>query len=139
MEFCFLYRLTLTDRVNPPQRHQELSDAIREWFKCNGVRYGMGALGGSRTIYGTVGGDSEAQLSQIREQFAAWLSQRPVCASIGLGPTKRSEAMNLMDDDWDRLFNVDNLTEQDRNDALAYHTELLPWAERTAKKPATDG
>jgi hypothetical protein len=138
LEFAFLYRLTFVDRKNPPKRYQEISDSVREWFKSHGVRYGMGSLGGSRNIYGTVDGSSEQELAQIREQFAEWLSQLPVCASMRLGPTKRIEIVNLMDDDWERTFDINNLTEQDRREAHTYYTELSQWAEKHAKKPTEE-
>jgi hypothetical protein len=138
MEFGFVYRVTLRDRTNPPNRHQECSDLIRHWFKSNGIHYGMGALGGMRVIYGTIDGRSQQELAQLRAQFAEWLARLQVCATVCLGRTKSTESVNLMEDDWELTFDVDNLTEQDRYAAHAYYAELAQWAEKHAKKPAAD-
>jgi hypothetical protein len=136
VEFGFVYRLTLRERANPPGRHRDLSDTIRNWFKSNGVRYGMGSLGGSRVIYGTVDGCSEQELHQHRVGFIARLSRLPVCADVNLGRTKPAGSVNLMESDWERTFEIDNLTEADRAAALTYHTELAEWAEAHAKTSA---
>lgn len=139
LEFCFIYRVRLQERVNPPGRYDALSDLIREWIKSNGLRYGMGALGGSRTIYGTVDGASEAFLKPVREQFREWLSQLPMCASVQLGRRTRLEAANLMEDDWEVSFDVDNLTEADRAAAATYHAELSRQVEALARKQGNEG
>ncbi|MFO0821870.1 MAG: hypothetical protein U0792_01930 [Gemmataceae bacterium] len=129
MELCFIYRVRLEERVHPLGRYDALSDLFREWFKSNGLRYGLGALGGSRTIYGTVDGASEAILGTIRERFREWLSQLPMSALVQLGRLTRIEVANLMADDWEVSFDVDNLTEADRASASTYHTERLRQVE----------
>jgi hypothetical protein len=137
MEFGFIYRLTFPYYTNPRGRYEEISDRVKEWFTSNAINWGMGALGGSRVIYGDVQGPSGTFLQCVREQFAEWLSGLPMCCSVALGPMKPTDALDIMDTSCELAFVVDNLTEEDRRAALAYHAAIQQRAKDHAKKPAS--
>lgn len=136
MRFRFNYRIGLHDRANPPGRHEAVSEIVREWFKRIGVEYGIGALGGMRNIYGDATGPTEVNLRTVREQFASWLLNVPLNASVKLGRLKPVEVARLMDNDWELEFELNNLTEADRAAAAAYYLSLSERITVPAARPA---
>ena len=137
MRFGFVYKITLHDRANPPHRADGVSELLRQWFSANGVKYGLGSLGGGKNVYGDVATAALQETEQVRGQLAVFCAALPVSATVRFGIT-RSDEWSIMETEWERAFEVNNLTELDRNAAHAYYAELAQWAQKHAKKPTTD-
>jgi hypothetical protein len=119
----FRYSIRLVDRANPPGAIDRLGEELRAFFVARGWDYGMGALGGSATCYGDVGGPRRAATEGDRHELAQWLRQHRISATGQVGELEPPPA-SAMDPVTGLEFAVDNLTEQDRLAAAAYHEEL---------------
>ena len=112
--YC-VYKLTFPSNANPAGRSEVIADRVHAWFKMNAVKYGMGAQGGIRRIYGTMFAESAEEIDKIRQSFADWLRSQPMRCDVQLGQTKLvSDSMTLSEKDWALEYSVDSLTEQDR-------------------------
>ena len=83
-----------------------------------------GALGGGRHCYGEVGPDPPATAGD-RLALAEWVRCQRVCATVRLEavvPFDPAAEMLAPITDW--VYVVDNLTEADRVEAAAYHTDM---------------
>lgn len=135
MRYGFVYKITLTDRANPPGRADEIREAVREWFRANGIDYGMGSLGGMKNVYGDVAATSREEIERVRERFTVFCSTIRVCALVRLGLTRSGE-WSIMEEGWEREFEVDNLTDQDRDAAREWHAVGLSRLAQQVQKPA---
>jgi hypothetical protein len=119
----FRYSIRLADRANPPGTYDRLCEELRAFFVARGWEYGMGALGGSVTCYGEVGGPRRAATEGDRHELAEWVRQQRVCAAAQIGELESPPA-SLTDPITGLEFAVDNLTDQDRLAAALHHEAL---------------
>jgi hypothetical protein len=129
----FRYRIRFVDRANPPETYDRVCEELRAFFVARGWEYGMGALGGGVTCYGDVGGPRRTATEGDRHELAEWVRQQRVCATVQIGELEAPPA-GIMDPISGLEFAVDNLTDQDRTEAAAYHDEMRQRVEAKRKK-----
>lgn len=119
----FRFDIELTPERNPPGTMDRFREDLRAWFVARGLGYGMGALGGGRHCYGEVGLRQPVS-EDDRRALADWVREQRICGTVRLGalePFAPSADVLRPIADW--VFTVDNLTESDRAEAAAYHSE----------------
>ena len=124
----FRYQITLVDFANPPGTCDRIREELRAWITDRELGYAMGALGGSRNLYGYIGHSPPASEGD-RQALIDWLRIRQMCADVQLGPVIEGK-YNLMDPINGVTFSVDGLTCADRTEAGDYHANLRQRVER---------
>lgn len=115
MEYYCVYKLTFPSNANPPGRVQEVATRLQAWFEKNDIRYGMGAQGGIRRVYGMMYASSVEEISRIRQSISDWIRTQPMQCDVQLGQEKPvTDSMTLAEKDWAIEYRIDSLTEQDR-------------------------
>jgi hypothetical protein len=132
----FRFDIELTPERNPPGLCDRLREDLRAWIVGRGLGYGMGALGGSRDLYGQIGPNPPATEGD-RAAMAEWLRGQRMHATVRLeAVVPFSEAADMLAPITDWVFAVDTLTEAERADAAAYHAEMRRRVEALRAKHA---
>lgn len=135
----FRFAIELTPERNPPGLCDRLREDLRAWIVGRGLGYGMGALGGSRHLYGEIGPMPPATGGD-RAAMAEWLRSQRMHATVRLeAVVPFSEAADMVAPITDWVFEMDTLTEAQRAEAAAYHSELRRWVESQRVRRAEPG
>jgi hypothetical protein len=130
----FRFDIELTPERNPPGLCDWLRDELRAWIVARGLYYGMGALGGSRRLYGQIGPNKPAT-EEDRAAMAEWLRGRRMHATVRFGAVVPfSETADVLAPVTDWVFGLDSLAEAERAEAAAFHTELRRRVESLRRK-----
>jgi hypothetical protein len=82
----------------------------------------MGALGGMLHTYGAVWRESGEVSASDREAMANFLRHRPIRATARLGDLEvKNDATDFVRDITEWVFDVDGLTDEDREKAAAWY------------------
>lgn len=120
-EARFLYRIVIEPAANPQGTCDWVREELRSWISERGLGYGMGALGGSRVLYGDIGFRPPATETD-RQALAAWLLERHMSATVQLGPLQEGK-VSLLDPITVIVFDVDTLTEAERAEAAERYAD----------------
>lgn len=125
-----------TPERNPPGLCDRLLEGLPAWIVGRGLDYGMGALGGSRHRYGQIGPNPPATEGD-RAAIAERLRGQRMHATVRLEVmVPFSEAADMLAPITDWVFAVDTLTEAQRAEAAAHHSELRRWVDSQRARPA---
>ena len=128
-EAYFRYDIELTPGQNPPGTMDWLREALRAWFVAGGLNYGMGAMGGDRHLYGDVG-RLPPVTEEHRQAMAAWVRSQPIHATVRLDAVASPyPRVHMLTPSTDWVFAVVNLSDAQRAEAVAYHSEMRRRAE----------
>jgi hypothetical protein len=133
---AFVYDVELLPGQNPPGTFDRLQEGIRAFFVDRRLDYGMGALGGSRHCYGHVVAPGRLAAEDVRRSLAEWvrgLRFRGVARLGPVGPAEPPPALNRTNTS--TVVEVDNLTEADKAEAVAYFADLRRRVESLRKRP----
>ena len=131
----FRFDIEFTPEQNPPGLCDRLREDLRAWIVGCGLDYGMGALGGSRHLYGEIGPNPPATESD-RAAMAEWLRGQRMHVTVRLeAVVPFSEAADMLAPITDWVFTVDTLTDADRAEATAYHAEMRRCVEALRRNP----
>jgi hypothetical protein len=132
----FRFDVELTPERNPPGLCDRLREDLRAWIIGRGLDYGMGALGGSRRLYGEIGPNPPATEGD-RAAMADWLRGQRMHATVRLeAVVPFSEAADMRAPVTDWVFTVNTLTEAEQAEAAAYHTHMRRRVEALQRKHA---
>jgi hypothetical protein len=130
----FRFDFELTAERNPRGTMARFREELRAWFVARGLDYSMGALGGDRHCYGGVGPNPPATEAD-RQALAEWVRGQRVCATVRFGAVEQSyPPADMLAPITDWVFAVDNLTDADRAEAAAYHSEMRRRVEALRRK-----
>jgi hypothetical protein len=133
----FRFEIELSPEVNPRGVIDELQEGLRGWLTARDLSYVFGNFGGMRLCYGEVGPPAT---EDHRQAMAEWLAAQRVCGTVrleALVPFDPSADIRAPITDW--IFAVDNLTETERAEAVAYHAEMRRWAQSKAAPDQSRG
>jgi hypothetical protein len=121
MGTIFLYDVEFVAYTNPPYRKDQFSEALKEFFRANGLDFLMSALGGMIHTTGIVFRKDGEISQQDRERLAQFISQQPILATVHIGELEQqTESTDYFRPITEWVFSVDNLTQADRLQAAAY-------------------
>ncbi len=132
--WAFVYDIELSSEQNPPGTMDRLREELRTFFVAHNMKYGMGALGGSRHCYGTVQATEREIAENARQAISDWVKTQRISGIARFGSAKDTEP-KLLAPITDMVFAMDNLTEEDRCEAARYHTDIRKRIESQSKKP----
>jgi uncharacterized protein YggL (DUF469 family) len=128
----FLFDFEFIPYTNPPDAMDRFTRGLKAFLVARGVDYAISGLGGMVHCRGVVGGEKGRPVTKDdREAVACWAqNQRVQCtARLGALEEDREETQYFRDvTEW--VFNIDNLTDEDRAVAAAWLERVQASAER---------
>jgi hypothetical protein len=127
----FLYDFEFIPYENPPRTKERFTEDLRAFFESHDLDYGMSALGGMVHTRGDVRGRERPVSEDDRQALARWAKAQPVRCKARLGALEEDrEGIDFFRDVIEWVFQVDNLTESDRAEAVEYHQRTRDWVRR---------
>jgi hypothetical protein len=127
-ELLFLYDFEFVPYQNPPHTKDRFSEDLRAFFGARGLDYGMSALGGMVHCRDDVRGKGRPVTDDDRQALAAWASRQRVRCTARLGALEQDrEDLQLFRPVTEWVFAIDNLTDEDRAEAAAWHERTRQW------------
>lgn len=122
----FLYDVEFVPFKNPPGTKERFEENLKEQaFRANGLDFLMSGLGGMVHTRGIVFRRTEALTMQDRQKVEDWLRTRPMRCTVRLSDLEQeSDSTDYFRAITERVFEVDNLTEEDRRQAAAYEAQI---------------
>lgn len=133
-QLYFRFKIELTPDVNPRYAMDRLQEELRAWFTDRSLSHVSGNFGGTRLCCGEVGPPAT---EGDRQAMAEWMAAQRLSATVRLesltlyDPTASIDATNT---DW--VFSIDNLTETERAEAVAYNAQMRSFVQ---SRSATTG
>jgi hypothetical protein len=136
-EMLFLYDFEFVPYQNPPHTKDRFAEDLRAYFTSNGLNYGMSALGGMVHCRGDVRGKSRPATEEDRQALAAWASRQRVRCTARLGVLELNrEDIEFFRPVTEWVFAIDNLTDEDRAEAAAWHESIRQWVQSAQQRQA---
>ena len=136
----FLYDVEFPPYQNPPGTKDRCDTDLGAYFVSRGLDYGMSALGGNVRTRGDVRRRRRPVKDADRHALGAWIQTRPVRCIARLGAVERlTGSTEFFRDITEWVFEVDNLTDDDRRRAAEYEHERKAWALAHAKRAGPAG
>lgn len=136
----FLYDVEFPRYQNPPGTKGRFDRDLGAYFVSRGLDYGMSSLGGDVRTRGDVRRKRRPVTDTDRRELADWIRTRRVRCVARLGAVERmTDSTEFFRDITEWVFEVDNLTDEDRRRAAEYEVELKEWARAHAKRERPAG
>lgn len=124
----FLYHFELDHWENPPRTIGQFAEALGAYFRGRGLDYGMSALGGMFHCRGCVFGREDGATEADRRELAEWARRQRLRCTARLGALEEDhDDLPLFREITEWIFRIDNLTEEDRAEAAAWHEDIRTW------------
>ena len=124
--------------VNPPNRMREFSDGLHQYITAEaGLACLWGGQGGMATVYGVIYREDETTDISIadREQIVGWIREQRIDCTATFGDPEPIDSYDMMRDLTELVFDVHNLTDEDRDQGREYRESLLDRFKATGWKP----
>lgn len=139
-EVLFLYDFEFVPYQNPPHTKDRFAEELRAFFEARGMDYGMSALGGMVHCRGHVHGKGRPATEDDRQALALWASRQRVCCTARLGALEQDrEGIEFFRPITEWVFTIDNLTDEDRAEAAAWHESIRQWVQSSQRRQAEPG
>ena len=139
-EALFLYDFEFVAYENPPGTMDRFSEDLKAFVKSRGLRIGMSGLGGMVRCQGHVEGLERPVTEEDRQALATWAGRQRVRCTARLGALEqdREDTQYFRPiTEWE--FAIDNLTDEDRAEAAAWHESIRQWVQSARQKQADPG
>ncbi|MFG0295548.1 MAG: hypothetical protein ACF8PG_06540, partial [Maioricimonas sp. JB045] len=114
--------------ANHPDRMREFSDGLHRYITGDvGLACLWGGQGGMATVYGVLYHEDETTNITIadREQIAGWIREQRIDCTVSFGDPEPIDSYDMMRDLTELVFDVRNLTDEDRDQGREYRESLL--------------
>lgn len=129
--YLFLYHMEFPTFANPPNTKSRFEADLMAFLKARRLRVLMGQHGGMANTYGVVHRKRWGVKEEDRIAFADWIKVQRVRCTARLGELEEdTESTELVRAITEWVFEVDNLTKEDRKAAAAYKREINKLARR---------
>ena len=120
---------------NPPRTKDRFEEDLKAYFAAQGLDFGMSALGGMVACRGHVSGKGRSVTEFDRHALAEWAKAQRVRCTARLGALEIDhDDLQFFREVTECVFEIDNLTPEDRAEAAAFHEETRRWVESVQKR-----
>ena len=119
--FQFLYEVEFPPYANPPHTKERFEGDLSAYLKSHRLRFLMSGLGGNKYTRGVVYRKRWGVKELHRVALADWIKAQRICCIVRLGALEEDTDDSLLVreiTEW--VFEVDNLTKEDRQAAAAH-------------------
>ncbi len=136
-EVLFLYDFEFVPYQNPPKTKDGFEEDLKSYFVAQGLDFGMSALGGMVSCRGHVSGKGRSVTEIDRQSLAKWARAQRVRCTARLGALEEDhDDLQFFRKVTEWVFEIDNLTPEERAEAAAYHDEIRRWVESVQQRKA---
>ena len=137
-QLAIQFLIRYAKNVNPPNRMRDLSDGLRRYITDEAkLECLWGGQGGMATVYGVIYRKDEAANITVadRETIANWIRKQQIDCTATFGDPDPMDAYDMMRDFSELVFEVQNLTDEDRRQGREYRQSLLNRFKAAGWKP----
>lgn len=139
-EVLFLYDFEFVPYQNPPHTMDRFAEDLRAYFVARNLDYGMSAMGGTVHCHGEVRGKDRPVSEEDRRTLAAWASGQRVRCTARLGALEQDRGgIEFFRPVTEWVFAIDNLTDEDRAEAAAWHERIRQSVQAAQKRRVEPG
>ena len=137
-KLAFRFRIRFPPGANPRGYKDQFERSLQEQvIQEIGLECYFGGLGGGACSYGVVWREDGPLTLADRERIESWIRSQRIACCVELGELEPLEFTDLLREVADRVFDVNNLTDEDRQLAAAAEQEMLAriaqFQERTGR------
>jgi hypothetical protein len=138
--YLFLYHVEFPPFANPPSTKSRFEEDLKTFLKARHLRFLMGQQGGMANTYGVVHRKRWGVKEADRMALTEWIKVQRIRCTARLGDLEEdTEDTELVREITELVFEVDNLTKEDRKAATAYKRETEKFTRQGAKSRRTNG
>lgn len=137
--FLFLYHVEFPPFANPANTKSRFEADLMTFLKARRLRVLMGQQGGMANTYGVVHRKRWGVKEEDRIAFANWIKVQRVRCKARLGELEEdTESTELTREITEWVFEVDNLTKEDRKAVAAYKSRITKLGRSKTKTAAPE-
>ena len=131
-ELLVLYDFEFVPYQNPPNTKDRFEEDLRAFIQSLGLAFGLSALGGMTHCRGEVRGQGRSVTEEDRQALASWAGRQRVRCTARLGRLEEDHGgIQFLQPITEWVFAIDNLTDEDRAEAAAWHERIRQWVRPT--------